>query len=673
MTRSLCAWATIGFASLAYGLDFPGPVPGEARARVEGDRLILQNAVIEAAWSLADRQVELTRATNRLSGQTVRAEGTEAFALTLVDDRRIGAGQFRQAGKPSLVRLPADPKSVRRSKRFAGWRGVVPLVSTDGQLRAEWAAILRDGANYVRTELAVRATKRVVPIKKAALLQVDAPNARVVGKVNGSPVVSDTMFFACETPMGKNDVAGTRIVCAMPVYDPPGPGECWTAAAVIGVVPKGQLRRGFLYYVERERPRPYRPFLHYNSWYDIAWKDRKMNEGRCLERIERFGQDLTRKRGVNLDAFVFDDGWDDNKTLWQFHDGFPRGFTPLASAAAKSGSALGVWLSPWGGYASAKAERLKYGATQGFETNDRGFSLGGPKYYERFRSVCVRMMADYGVKYFKFDGVGKGSAPVGAGDEFGPDIEALIRLLADLRRSRPDVFLNVTAGTWPSPFWLWHSDAVWRGGRDAGHAGAGSMRQRWLTYRDMMAYQRTVQGAPLFPLSSLKSQGLCLGQLGRAYAKMSADPKDVIDEIRMMFVSGTQQQDLFITPDLMTSEMWDALAEAAAWCRHNADVLVDSHWIGGDPGKAQPYGYASWSPRLGILGLRNPSEATATFELDLQTAFELPDGAPRRYRLIGAWKRRGSTPKPIVEAGRPREFVLAPFEVAVFEAWPVRE
>lgn len=42
---------------------------------------------------------------------------------------------------------------------------------------------------------------------------------------------------------------------------------------------------------------------------------RKMNEQQCLEVIRLFGREMTERRGVVLDAFVFDDGWDDNRTL----------------------------------------------------------------------------------------------------------------------------------------------------------------------------------------------------------------------------------------------------------------------------------------------------------------------------------------------------------------------
>jgi hypothetical protein len=63
---------------------------------------------------------------------------------------------------------------------------------------------------------------------------------------------------------------------------------------------------------------------------------------------------------------------------------------------------------------------------------------------------------------------------------------------------------------------------------------------------------------------------------------------------------------MYVTPSLLSAEDWDTIAEAAKWARANADVLVDSHWIGGDPNKLEVYGCASWSSRKGILTLRNP-------------------------------------------------------------------
>lgn len=128
----------------------------------------------------------------------------------------------------------------------------------------------------------------------------------------------------------------------------------------------------------------------------------------------------------------------------------------LRERAAAYGTAIGTWLSPFGGYRQAKQERLKYG-------RKHGFSLAGPRYFERFSTVCRQMIADSRVNDFKFDGVAGNNAR-GAGERFAPDVEALLRLCEDLRAVKPDVYLSITTGTWPSSYWLWFGDSVWRNG-----------------------------------------------------------------------------------------------------------------------------------------------------------------------------------------------------------------
>ena len=665
--------AVLCLAALArpvWGLQFPGPEPGEANAKLEGDRLTMHNAVIAVTWDLSADRFALVEVVDRMSGETIRPRTEEGFAVTLAEGRSLAASQFRRAGKPTLEEIRPDGDAVRRSRRFAGREAVVPMVSDDGRIRLTWRASLRDQSNYVRQELTVAATTGDVQLKGLTLIRIPAPDAKACGEVDGSPVVAGPFFIACEHPMASNRVAEGTLVCSVPRYRPVEQGRTFTGTSVIGVVPEGQLRRAFLYYLERERARPYSPFVYYISWFDIAAPDRKMNEKLCLDRIHAFGRELVEKRGVKLDAFVFDDGWDDNRTLWQFHPGFPNGFAPLQEAAARYGAVVGTWISPWGGYGRAKAERLQYGKTQGFETNPHGFSLDGPKYYARFREVCTGQMRRYGVGYFKFDGVGPGDVSSGAGAEYGPDIEALLELVSDLRKIRPDLFVNTTVGTWPSPYWLWYSDSIWRSGRDVGYHGSGSTRQRWLTYRDMIGHQLHTRRGPLYPLNSLKFQSVMCAPLSLA-GELSNDPKDLIDDIRMAAASGTQMQEFFVTPGMITPRLWDAVAEAVKWSQENADVLVDTHGVGGDPGVGEVYGYASWSPRKGILVVRNPGDRPAGFRVDLQSAFELPPGAPRRYRLQSPWKEpAGARPALTLQAAEPHAFELAPFEVLVLEAAP---
>ena len=653
----------------AGALEFPGPAPGESTARLEGDRLVLQNGVIEATWGLAADRLGPVELVDRMSGRTINFPDEPAFAVTLADGRPLAADQLRLAGKPALARLPARPDSVRLSRRFGGWKYTLPLVSEDGSLAVQWEVSLRDQSNYVRTRLTVRSKTKVASSGQLTLIRAAVPNAQVVGKVAGSPVVAGNFFLACEHPMANNRVEDGRVICSLPRYLPMEPDEPWTATAVVGVVPEGQLRRGFLYYLERERARPYCPFVYYISWFDIAYNDRKMNEAQCLDVIEAFGTELAEKRGVKLDAFVFDDGWDDDRTLWLFHPGFPNGFSPLQTAASRYGAVLGTWISPWGGYSTAKARRLEFGRTQGFETDEKGFSLAGPKYYARFLAVCTEHLKKYGVGYFKFDGVGQGTSARGPGERYGPDIEALLKLIDDLRRIRPELFVNATVGTWPSPYWLWYSDTIWRGAADIGLEGDGTTRQQWLTYRDTIGYRQRVTPAPLYPLNSLKFQSVIYAQLGQAN-RISNGLDDLIDDIRMAAGSGTQLQEFFVTPKMMVPEGWDAAAEAIGWSRQNSDVLVDSHWIGGDPGRGQVYGFASWSPRKGILVLRNPTREPAAMAVDVQTVFELPVDAPRAYRFETVWSDSKNRSEATLSAGQPRTFDLAPFEVLVLEALP---
>jgi hypothetical protein len=238
--------------------------------------------------------------------------------------------------------------------------------------------------------------------------------------------------------MAKHRVEDGLATATVPLFRPVAPGQPYTITQTVGVAPEGQMRRAFLYYVERERARPYWPLCYYISWFDIAAPGVRMDEKQCLAVIEAFAHEMVGRRGAKLDAFVFDDGWDDTSSLWQFHAGFPYGFKRLQEAAARHQASLGTWISPFGGYGKWKAERLQYGKAHGFETNASGFSLAGPKYYQSFADVCAAMMRRYDVCYLKFDGIGTGVFPSGPGSGYGADMESLIRLLDDLRKIRVD-------------------------------------------------------------------------------------------------------------------------------------------------------------------------------------------------------------------------------------------
>jgi hypothetical protein len=595
-----------------------------------------------------------------------RLQPDEAFTLDFRNGDSLAASQFKLANAPVEQPLSGNPSASRLAERASGTELCGDLSAQDKPLTVHWCAILRDHANYLRQEITLRAATQPDDIADVRLFDFLAPGAQVIGKVPGSPIVAGNFFFGFEHPLAVSKVDAGNATSLLARVLPLGANQSITYSSVIGVAAPGQMRREFLAYLEQERAHPYRTFLHYNSWYDLGEGER-FNETQALDRIHAFGNELVRNRGVTMDSFLFDDGWDDTQSLWGFNPGLPNGFAKIRDAAAQYGFGIGVWLSPWGGYATAKKQRMIAGEKAGYETFKGGFALSAPKYYQLFETTCLNMITQYGVNQFKFDGTGNASQ-VFPGSLFDSDFSAAIHLIERLRQQDPNIFINLTTGTRPSPFWLRYADSIWRSGDDHSFDGVGSWRQKWITYRDEQTYRNIVLGGPLYPLSSLMLHGLIFAQKAD---HLGDDPaNDFPDEVHSYFGSGTELQEMYITPSLLSANDWDVLAETARWSRTNAQVLKDTHWIGGDPGKLEVYGWASWTPAKAIVVLRNPANHAQTFALDVDKAFELPSGAPQGYAAKSPWSADTASAPLNLRAGQAQTIQLKPFQVLTLDAQP---
>ena len=639
---------------------YPGTDPGTAKVIHEGSIFTLSNKALSVSWDLGAELHAGVRFLDKSSGVVYRLG--EPFAVS------IAGGDTEHLGLPL-----ADPKSgpttpFGHGPRFSdGERGA--QVEADfgvRHMRVHWRALLLNGSHYVRQEFTLKSQNGNEDIKQVRLIDAAIPGATVSGAVLGSPVVTPTFFCGFEHPMSVSKIEVGTVTCSLDRKIALPEGVPVTYSSVYGISPNGQLRRSFLAYLERERARPYKPFLHYNSWYDIGYFT-IYNEADCLDSIKAFGEELERKRGVKLSSFLFDDGWDDHSTIWEFHKGLPTGFLPLKDLAAKYHSAPGVWLSPWGGYGKPHDQRVAAAKTLGYETDRDGYALSGPKYFKRFREVCLDLVGKYGINQFKLDGTGDPDKQF-PGSPFASDFEAAIQLITDLRAAKPELFINLTTGTWPSPFWTRYADSIWRGGDDHAFAGVGTKRQQWITYRDADTYSGIVKQGPLYPVTSLMLHGLI-------YAKhahdLTNDPgNDFQSEVHDYFGNGTQLQEMYISHSLLSKANWDDLAESAKWSADNQSVLIDSHWIGGDPAKLEAYGWASWSPKKSILVLRNPSDKPQTLELDLKRALEIPEGQRLRFKAISPWAQDRGMKAVELSASETLPFELKPFEVRTLELTP---
>ena len=640
---------------------------------------MIQNAFISIDIRTAGRRFAGVTVWDKVNGRSYEL-GKDIFSILLQEaltDEACSKKEYTEkclplsssdlmCGELTVSRIAADSSARRLVEHRAGTRAVLPFAVTTDGYKLEWWLELREGQPYFRTGLNITPMQFAMPARKITLLQVTAPEARVEGTVKGAPIVAagNRLFAGVESPLCTGAVTPEGFTCSLErtTHLPARTTTC--ISAVMGFCHPGQLRRTFqLSYLNEERARPYFPLFNYNTWYDIGYFT-KYTEKDVLDTIRLFGEELVAKRGVTMDSFLLDDGWDDPETLWQFHSELPNEFREVRALAESYGASPGVWFSPWGGYGQPKLNRLA-AAGDTYETNERGFALSGPKYYEHFREMCLHMIRENGVNHFKLDGC-SGMAEPAPGSRFGSDFEAAISLIDELRAERPDIYINLTTGTWASPFWFSIADSVWRGNWDHDFCGVGTARQQWITFRDAMIYAHNVKISPLCPINSLMTHGVIYNKGARGL--MTTEGDDLADEIWSGLGLGTQMQEIYITPSMLQPHEWDTLAAAAKWTRANAATMVDSHWVGGDPAALEPYGFASWSPEKGILVLRNPSDSEQEFSFDPAAVFELPLGAPLRYALSSP---KGDTLPAEACAGTATTLRLKPFQVVVLEAVPL--
>lgn len=548
--------------------------------------------------------------------------------------------------------LSSAPK-LRKSKSAKAITALLKHPKTG--LSIVWTASLKNGSNYIKQDLRFK-TSKALTIHGLEFINGSSEKPQQIGTVPGSPVASKSLFFGVEMPFTANYIDQNTFRSGFPCNLPIKKGDKYDFSSVIGVYPKKQLRRAFNFYLERERASPSFQFLHYNCWYDFGLNPNKDNFSKVIRDYHR---EMTVERGVTIDSFVMDDGWDDvREGLWEFSPTkFPNGFDEVTAEAKKANSNLGIWISPLGGYSGAN-ERTQHAKDMGLITKD--LDLSQPAYKKWFYDKCLAFMKDYGVNHYKWDKAGTG---------VNPHFMSLLQIGKKLKKHNPKLFINVTVGTWPSPFWLNHIDSTWRTGTgDVAWYGVGDDREKWLTFRDWGCYTKFVEKAPLYPITAVMHHGLVAGRhyQGVRVAKAGVKMKNAA---RSFFGTGATLQELYLTPDLMTEQAWDEVAEAAKWSKKNADILVDSHWVGGNPLDLGTYGWASWSPKKSLLTLRNSSDKPTELTIDLAEELEVPAGFASTFRLKNAYKDQ--TFKEQVIKGK-FTFKLKPFEVLCFDLFPVK-
>lgn len=509
-------------------------------------------------------------------------------------------------------------------------------------------------------------------------IEVGTETVTSSGSISWSPSVSSASGFH-KGSSGPDSETKTYIQGLWSRQTTLASGKSWTISSVVGVVAFNQARRSFLAYSERERAVPWRPFPHYNSWYELnidrnnsATYDGHMTADDCVAVVNQWKNNLFDRYDVSIKAFVWDDGWDEYGT-WSFNKGFPNGFKEPYELARDYGVGTGAWLGPVGGYGTSGDLRRQYWTDKG------GMQLSNPAYYKVFLDACSNMVNKYDFCFFKLDGISAQFSSVGpdSGSTGEENAEGIIDILSAVRRIRPDMFFNTTVGTWASPFWFHYTDAVWRQEGDHGTIGnQGDDRERWITYRDRLVYQNFVQNSPICPINTLMTHGVILTEYGDVSKTM--DYEGIVRELRCAFACGSGMVELYCDSKLLNNinggALWGDIAECIKWQECNADVLPDIHWVGGNPwdgSRANVYGWASWNGSKATLALRNPAASTQTYTFTIREALDIPLYVNDRIRFAKSFASQsdlqGLSENQNLELDTPITVTLPASSVYVFD------
>jgi hypothetical protein len=327
-------------------------------------------------------------------------------------------------------------------------------------------------------------------------------------------------------------------------------------------------------------------------------------------------------------------------------------------------------------------KRVNWMKEHGYEVvgttkNTAMLCLGGTKYSGLFKKRVTDFVANDGVSYFKWDGIQFSCSESDHGHSVGiysrrSILESLIDKCRAVREKNPKVFLNITSGTWLSPWWVKYANQIWMQGSDYGYADVPSIspRDAAITYRDFILYDDFTNNNWWFPIANLMTHGIIKGNL-----QMLGGQEEPLDkftnEAFLYFARGISMWELYISPDILTDGEWDAMGQAMHWARDRFPILSSTEMVGGDPRKRETYGYVHFNGKKGIIAARNPWIEAKSLRVNLLTAYGL-DADASSLVLERVYPSRWVSPK-LYKTGELLELPLGGYETAIYELYPIAE
>src|SRR4030042_1988466 len=93
------------FSSAIAGIKFPGLEPGAGQCRMNGRKLVSENAVLTCQWDISEGRLKHSRLIDKLTGAAIDAGQAECFQLVLDGGRILKGSELKILGMPQINKI----------------------------------------------------------------------------------------------------------------------------------------------------------------------------------------------------------------------------------------------------------------------------------------------------------------------------------------------------------------------------------------------------------------------------------------------------------------------------------------------------------------------------------------------------------------------------------------
>jgi hypothetical protein len=500
----------------------------------------------------------------------------------------------------------------------------------------------------------------------------------------GLPVLADDLFFGLEHPAGLSQGEPGRVRVTQLAGAPlAAEAELVCAPAVVGRAAAGDpVEQAFRDYILGLRPRRSERLTAYSP---LGWTDftndadplPHITEALLEENVEAIEE--LRRSGIAFDVYMVDDWWDPSDFGVFDRARFPSGVAAVRDRLKAAGPGVGLWSATTRAVWTAERYPGVDAATAGGVDHEVGpaaqadlepddlflHTMMGEKRFcwaaEPFRSAfldgLLNIVRGVDAALLKLDcavlhctSAGHGHAP--GRYSVHRTMDEAIALAEAARVARPDLFLVWYWG-FESPWWLKWGDVMFDKGMKLEAASPASVPAASWRQGVSLNLDQAVRHAALTPLALQDSLGVWIGEAAWCNRMGTEGWREAL---LLDLARGSGLISVWGDLGLLDGEDRAFLAAVLRWQRSWGDAWRRTREVGGDPWRAEPYGYAQRGERGTVVTLTNPSFAARATEIELD-----PGVISECYPYPGLVS---------LHSGGRLEFDLHPWEVRVLEVLP---